>query len=144
MDFVYAANKMVPLRLFVTPVAAVSRLKVKSEVPCQNEWMSKAVPARCCSMKCRFSRSESAITSPLSMPLLQLAWYVSFTLASASVREWVRNPQLLQAVNRASLEQIDGEQKYTVRLARKAGEEELFIADPRFSFEPGLYFSAGF
>lgn len=81
--------------------------------------------------------------SALSGTPLSGAWYISFTITPSSVSDWVKNPQLLQAASLASLEKVSGPQKYTVHFAKKAGEDKLFIADPRFLFQPGIHFNMG-
>jgi len=70
----------------------------------------------------------------LSGTPLSGAWYVSFTIAPSNVSEWVKTPQILQEASNASLEKISAEEKYTVRFAKKAGENDIFVADPHFSF----------
>lgn len=72
------------------------------------------------------------------------AWYITFTITPSGISDWAKNPQLLQAASLASPEKIAGEQKYTVRFAKNAGEDRVFIADPRFSFRPGIHFNASF
>ncbi|GAB57290.1 hypothetical protein RNAN_0253 [Rheinheimera nanhaiensis E407-8] len=41
-------------------------------------------------------------------------------------------------------DQITKTHSFTVRLAKKHGEEELIIADPRFSFNPGMRLNTKF
>lgn len=76
-------------------------------------------------------------------PALSGAWTVSFTLAPASVDEWVKNPALIEAASRASLGKIVEPQSFNVRVAREKGKDELIVADPRFSFSPGIHFNMG-
>lgn len=80
----------------------------------------------------------------LSGTPLSSAWYISFVITPVNVSEWAKNPQVLQAASYASLEKVAGPQKYIVRFAKKAGEDKLFVADPRFSFSPGMHFNMGF
>ena len=86
--------------------------------------------------------------SELSGTSLSGAWYVSFTIAPSNVSDWVKSSQLLEmgrlsSYGKASLEKITEPQKYTVRFAKKSGENKLFVADPMFSFRPGIHFNMG-
>ena len=86
--------------------------------------------------------------SDLSGTPLSGAWYVSFTVAPSNVSDWAKNSQLLEMgrlsfYGKASLEKITEPQKYTVRFAKKAGENKVFIADLGFSFRPGIHFNMG-
>lgn len=76
-------------------------------------------------------------------PALSGAWTVSFTVAPASVDEWVKNPDIIKAASRASLEKIVEPQSFNVRVAREKGKDELIVADPSFSFSPGIHFNMG-
>ncbi|WP_256662691.1 acyltransferase [Pseudomonas sp. AG1028] len=76
-------------------------------------------------------------------PALSGAWTVSFTVAPASVDEWVKNPEILKAASRASLDKLVEPQALKVRVAREKGKDELIIADPRFGFNPGIHFNMG-
>jgi hypothetical protein len=71
------------------------------------------------------------------------AWYVSFNVSPDDVAEWVKNEKLIKAASRASIEDLTAAKNYTVRLAQKKGDDELIIADPRFSFRPGIHFNMG-
>ncbi len=77
--------------------------------------------------------------STLSGKPLSGAWYISFTITPNKVSDWAKNPQLLQVASNASLEEISGPQKYTVRFARKAGEDKVILADSNFTFQPGFH-----
>lgn len=72
------------------------------------------------------------------------AWTVSFQIAPSNVDDWVKNPEIINAASLASLEKITQPKRYTVRVARKKGEDALFVADPTFSFTPGIHFNMGF
>ncbi len=76
-------------------------------------------------------------------PALSGAWTVSFTVAPASVDEWVKNPEILKAASRASLDKLVEPQSLKVRVAREKGKDELIVADPRFGFNPGIHFNMG-
>ncbi len=76
-------------------------------------------------------------------PALSGAWTVSFTVAPASVDEWVKNPEILKAASRASLDKLVEPQSLKVRVAREKGKDELIVADPRFGFSPGIHFNMG-
>ncbi|TCJ14994.1 acyltransferase [Parasulfuritortus cantonensis] len=76
-------------------------------------------------------------------PALSGAWYVSFKIAPQSVADWAKDPQLLKEASLATVETVAGTQQFTVRMARKVGENKLIIADPRFSFTPGIHFNMG-
>nr|WP_288497871.1 acyltransferase [uncultured Pseudomonas sp.] len=76
-------------------------------------------------------------------PALSGAWTVSFTVAPASVDEWVKNPEILKAASRASLDKLVEPQALKVRVAREKGKDELIVADPRFGFNPGIHFNMG-
>ncbi|AEF23698.1 hypothetical protein [Pseudomonas fulva] len=76
-------------------------------------------------------------------PALSGAWTVSFTVAPASVDEWVKNPEVLKAASRASLDKLVEPQSLKVRVAREKGKDELIVADPRFGFSPGIHFNMG-
>ncbi|MFT4255594.1 MAG: hypothetical protein QM599_01300 [Pseudoxanthomonas sp.] len=80
----------------------------------------------------------------LSGTSLSDAWYVSFTISPSSVSEWVKTPQIIENAKKDSMTNISDTQNYTVLLAKKAGDEKLFIADQRFSFHPGISFHMGF
>jgi hypothetical protein len=71
------------------------------------------------------------------------AWYVNFQIAPSNVDEWVKNPEIIDAASRASLENIVQPKTFTVRLVKEKGDDKLFIADPRFSFSPGIHFNMG-
>ncbi len=79
--------------------------------------------------------------SELSGSSLSGAWHVSFTIAPANVSDWAKNSQLLEAASLASLEKVASEKKYTVRFVKVAGEDKISIADPHFSFRPGIHFN---
>nr|WP_288453928.1 acyltransferase [uncultured Pseudomonas sp.] len=76
-------------------------------------------------------------------PALSGAWTVSFTVAPASVDEWVKSPEILKAASRASLDKLVEPQALKVRVAKEKGKDELIIADPRFGFNPGIHFNMG-
>ncbi|WP_256592545.1 acyltransferase [Pseudomonas sp. URMO17WK12:I1] len=76
-------------------------------------------------------------------PALSGAWTVSFTVAPASVDEWVKNPEIFKAASRASLDKLVEPQSLKVRVAREKGKDELIVADPRFGFSPGIHFNMG-
>jgi hypothetical protein len=76
-------------------------------------------------------------------PALTGAWYVAFKISPDNVEEWVKNQQLIQAASLATLNDVVGTHSFTVRMAKKRGEDQLIIADPRFSFNPGIHFNMG-
>ncbi len=76
-------------------------------------------------------------------PALSGAWTVSFTVAPSNVDEWVKNPAIIQAASLASLEKIVEPKSFRVRVAREKGKDELIVADPTFSFTPGIHFNMG-
>ncbi len=76
-------------------------------------------------------------------PALSGAWYVSFKISPNNVREWVKDPRLIKAASLASIENITGTKSFTVRLAKKVGDSKLIVADPGFSFSPGIHFNLG-
>jgi hypothetical protein len=74
--------------------------------------------------------------------VLSGAWYVSFKITPSNVDEWVKNPQIIQAASMASLEEITKTHSFTVRMAKKRGEDQLIISDPHFiGFRPGIHFN---
>lgn len=82
--------------------------------------------------------------SALAGTPLSHAWYVSFVVRPEAVAEWVYTPQLLEAAQVKDADQLGNSFKYTVRVAQKAGSDELIWADPIFSFKPGLTIHMGF
>ena len=82
--------------------------------------------------------------SALAGTPLSRAWYVSFVVRPEEVAEWVYTPQLLEAAQFTDVDRLDKSFKYTVRVAQKAGSDELIWADPIFSFRPGLTIHMGF
>lgn len=76
-------------------------------------------------------------------PALSGVWYVSFKMSPSNVSEWAKQPELIKAASRASIDDIVGARNFTVRMAKKHGEDKLILADPRFSFNPGIHFNIG-
>ena len=81
---------------------------------------------------------ESADDLP---PALSGAWLVKFKITPANVADWVKQPGVVETASRASLADITEPKTYTVRLAKKKGEDTLIVADPRFSFSPGIHYN---
>ncbi len=77
-------------------------------------------------------------------PALSGVWYVRFNIEPESTEEWVLSSAMLQVVSHMTPDQITKAHSFTVRLAKKHGEEELIIADPRFSFNPGMRLNTKF
>lgn len=71
------------------------------------------------------------------------AWYVSFEIAPNNVSDWVKNEELINSASRLSEKNIEDSQKYTVRVGKKFGSDEIVVIDPRFSFKPGLSYNMG-
>jgi hypothetical protein len=69
------------------------------------------------------------------------AWYVSFEITPNNVSDWVKNEELINSASRLSEKNIEDSQKYTVRVGKKVGSDELLVIDPRFSFQPGLSYN---
>nr|WP_241149487.1 acyltransferase [Pseudomonas viridiflava] len=76
-------------------------------------------------------------------PALSGAWYVSVKVAPNNVDEWIKNPAIINAASLASLEKIVQPQSFKVRVAKEKGKDELIVADPAFSFKPGIHFNMG-
>lgn len=76
-------------------------------------------------------------------PTLSGAWQVSFSVAPQNVEDWVKDQNILQAASMASIDKISNKQSFSVRMVKKASDEKLIIADPRFSFSPGIHFNMG-
>lgn len=76
-------------------------------------------------------------------PALSGAWYVSFNVAPSNVDEWVKNPDIIKAASLATLEKIVEPKSFTLRVAKEKGKDELIVADPTFSFNPGVHFNMG-
>jgi hypothetical protein len=89
----------------------------------------------------RYEINDIAVVKEEGKSTLSGAWYISFTITPNKVSDWAKNPQLLQVASNASLEEISGSQKYTVRFARKAGEDKVILADSKFTFQPGFHFN---
>ncbi len=77
-------------------------------------------------------------------PALSGAWYVSLRFVPSNLEDWASSPELLEVAGRNSLEKIQQDTPYIVRVAKKVGDDKLFVADPRFHFNPTIGFSMAF
>lgn len=68
------------------------------------------------------------------------AWLVSFKAAPNDLSDWVNTKGLIENASLNSDKTPSEEKEFTIRVARKHGDEKLILADARFSFSPGMYF----
>lgn len=72
---------------------------------------------------------------------LTAAWFVSVDITPDQVSNWVKDDELLKAASLLSDKTPEESKKFTVRVGKKVGKEELEVIDPTFHFKPGLTYN---
>ncbi|MDE3274341.1 hypothetical protein [Pseudoalteromonas sp. G4] len=68
------------------------------------------------------------------------AWLVSFKAVPNDLSDWINTEGFIKNASLASDKTPSEEKEFTIRVAKKHGEEKLILADARFRFSPGMYF----
>ena len=84
---------------------------------------------------------EVSAVDATERPALAAMWEVGFDIAPHQIADWMRNSPVdsapeLEATNKERVERVN---HLTVLVGETRADGKLVIADPKFSFDPGLY-----